>query len=616
MANNILNTKILLCTDTTSNWKQSSKVLLKGEVGIEFPESGEPKVKIGNGADIWTALPYITLNTTEINQLIAALNASKHSHSNKSILDATTASFTTALKNKLDGITASADSVSFTSSQTGGVKIGTITINNTATDLYAPLNTDTTATVTQNLTTASADYPVLLAPSDQTATANNVSYFNTRLKFNPGTNTLTATTFSGSLSGNAASATQIYSTLYNSEGSTGLYYIPFHDNASSGNKSLRNNNGLRYYSQNGTTSAVGISIISVGNETASGTAGNKRGRLRIYNASSGWTDFYTSESTNNYQITFPAATGTVALTSNLSSYLPLTGGTLTSSSFYVLSLKRSDTNGSALSYQNSSGALGGSGFLSDKTFVVSSGTNTNGDIFKATTTNATFPGTVTATAFSGNATSASQIYSTLTNPTAEATYCIPFHINASSTNKALCNNNGLQYINLEGTSAVAGYSILKLGNGIASGTAANKQGRIRIYNSSSGHTDITTATSTSSYSITFPAASGTIALTSSSVISVVTGTFSAGSTIATVPYSSGKSKAMIDVWYTVTDTSGKQSSVYGNALVTGISNNMTAIGSTLVVTGSGMSVHYEVSTTGVISFKGNGVGNYRVIWFN
>ena len=46
-------------------------------------------------------------------------------------------------KTKLDGITASADSVSFTRSLSSGTKVGTITINGTATDLYAPTNTDT-----------------------------------------------------------------------------------------------------------------------------------------------------------------------------------------------------------------------------------------------------------------------------------------------------------------------------------------------------------------------------------------------------------------------------------------------------------------------------------------
>ena len=46
-------------------------------------------------------------------------------------------------KAKLDGITTSADSVSFSRSLTSGTKVGTITINGTATDLYAPTNTDT-----------------------------------------------------------------------------------------------------------------------------------------------------------------------------------------------------------------------------------------------------------------------------------------------------------------------------------------------------------------------------------------------------------------------------------------------------------------------------------------
>ena len=36
MANNILNTRIILCNDTTVNWGDSEKVLLKGEMGIEL----------------------------------------------------------------------------------------------------------------------------------------------------------------------------------------------------------------------------------------------------------------------------------------------------------------------------------------------------------------------------------------------------------------------------------------------------------------------------------------------------------------------------------------------------------------------------------------------------
>lgn len=47
-------------------------------------------------------------------------------------------------KTKLNGITASADSVSFTRTLTSGTKVGTITINGAATDIYCQTNTDTT----------------------------------------------------------------------------------------------------------------------------------------------------------------------------------------------------------------------------------------------------------------------------------------------------------------------------------------------------------------------------------------------------------------------------------------------------------------------------------------
>lgn len=49
--------------------------------------------------------------------------------------------YTTVEKNKLAGISESADAVSFSRSLTSGTKVGTITINGTGTDLYAPTNT-------------------------------------------------------------------------------------------------------------------------------------------------------------------------------------------------------------------------------------------------------------------------------------------------------------------------------------------------------------------------------------------------------------------------------------------------------------------------------------------
>lgn len=55
----VIKSRINLRNDSTANWlANSSVVLLKGEVGIEFLESGRTKIKIGNGVTPWIDLPY------------------------------------------------------------------------------------------------------------------------------------------------------------------------------------------------------------------------------------------------------------------------------------------------------------------------------------------------------------------------------------------------------------------------------------------------------------------------------------------------------------------------------------------------------------------------------
>ena len=75
-------------------------------------------------------------------------------------------------KAKLDGITASADSVSFSRSLTSGTKVGTITINGTGTDLYAPTNTDTHYKATPVLGASDA------IANASSATGNTATYLN------------------------------------------------------------------------------------------------------------------------------------------------------------------------------------------------------------------------------------------------------------------------------------------------------------------------------------------------------------------------------------------------------------------------------------------------------
>lgn len=88
-------------------------------------------------------------NTSDANKPIStatqtALDGKASSSHTHNVATASSAGFMSASdKSKLDGITASADSVSFSCSLTSGTKVGTITINGTGTDLYAPTNTDT-----------------------------------------------------------------------------------------------------------------------------------------------------------------------------------------------------------------------------------------------------------------------------------------------------------------------------------------------------------------------------------------------------------------------------------------------------------------------------------------
>lgn len=65
-----LKTRIILRNDTTAGWKavkaDDTYKLLKGEIGIEFVESGSPKMKIGDGTSTWEALPYFGGTATEL----------------------------------------------------------------------------------------------------------------------------------------------------------------------------------------------------------------------------------------------------------------------------------------------------------------------------------------------------------------------------------------------------------------------------------------------------------------------------------------------------------------------------------------------------------------------
>lgn len=125
------------------------------------------------------------------------------------------------------------------------------------------------------------------------------------------------------------------------------------------------------------------------------------------------TNMFTYDGGSAKTLNITAASIGASSISHTHNYLPLNGGTLNIPVYYGLTLKRTDTNGAAISFQNTTKVLGGAGFLSNGYFQISSESNTNGNIFMASTTGATFPGTVTASTFIGNLTGTASIASKL-----------------------------------------------------------------------------------------------------------------------------------------------------------------------------------------------------------
>lgn len=104
MAQNTIKVRLSLMNKTAAQFaSDSDTVYLKGELLIE---SDTLKMKVGNGTDVYSALEYVNLTPSEVQDLISEAS---HTHSNKAVLDATTASFTTALQSKLNGIAAGAE---------------------------------------------------------------------------------------------------------------------------------------------------------------------------------------------------------------------------------------------------------------------------------------------------------------------------------------------------------------------------------------------------------------------------------------------------------------------------------------------------------------------------
>lgn len=91
-----LKVPILVRGKTAAEFNVDGKIYLKNETLLEVDTR---KVKYGDGVHRFSELEYANVTPEELENLI---DRSSHTHSNKEILDATTASFTTELKEKVD----------------------------------------------------------------------------------------------------------------------------------------------------------------------------------------------------------------------------------------------------------------------------------------------------------------------------------------------------------------------------------------------------------------------------------------------------------------------------------------------------------------------------------
>jgi hypothetical protein len=60
MKENIIPRILIVRNDSTTAWEESSYILRKGEIGIAYLYDGDitkPIIKVGDGINIWTALP-------------------------------------------------------------------------------------------------------------------------------------------------------------------------------------------------------------------------------------------------------------------------------------------------------------------------------------------------------------------------------------------------------------------------------------------------------------------------------------------------------------------------------------------------------------------------------
>lgn len=266
-------------------------------------------------------------------------------------------------------------------------------------------------------------------------------------------------------------ATTVAVTLTNPTASTS-YAIPFHSSTGTGSRALRNNNGIRYLSLEGTTTSKGYGILVLGNDTAESTDTNKYGLIRLYTTGSTYVQWTAGESDDSLRFYHSAAT--------------------TGANVSPAANNKYDLGTSSLRWRqiHANAIIGGDhGTYTEARDVALVRVDTG-----STTTNSFFPGLSMKTdsgAWSIGTNSANNnLYFSYTTDTDYQ----------SSSNTFVNAVMGMT----TGTTTATGYTTFTLGNSVATGEANNNVGRVSLYSLSTYQGTIVPASLTSAKTYTLP----------------------------------------------------------------------------------------------------------------
>ena len=111
----------------------------------------------------------------------------------------------------------------------------------------------------------------------------------------------------------------------------------------SGSQRERINNGILHISKEGTASVNGEAYFRIGNGTASGTAGNKKGYLQLYGQNTGRAQLEYANSTSNVAQILPALAGTFVVKQSAAITTDANGWYKVNMGAFTLYFKNGDT---------------------------------------------------------------------------------------------------------------------------------------------------------------------------------------------------------------------------------------------------------------------------------